>query len=163
MDFSWSDKQLAFKNRVIQFAQENLNGDMVERDYHGKFSWDNWEKCAEFGIQGMCMPEEYSDSPPLDIMTAVLAMEALGYGCEDNGLTLGLNAQMWTVQILLLQFGTEEQKQRYLPLVFLQVRSRTKWGYAPCPLGKSFLKIVLYLKRIGWGQKGQGLVFPIIL
>ncbi|ESA38538.1 acyl- dehydrogenase [Leptolyngbya sp. Heron Island J] len=115
MDFSWSDEQLAFKNRVIQFAQENLNGDVVERDYHGKFSWENWKKCAEFGIQGMCMPEDYSGSPALDIMTAVLAMEALGYGCEDNGLTLGLNAQMWTVQILLQQFGTDDQKQRYLP------------------------------------------------
>ena len=115
MDFSWSDKQLAFKQRVIQFAQENLNGDIVERDHQGKFSWENWKKCAEFGIQGMCIPEEYSGSPALDIMTAVLAMEALGYGCEDNGLTLGLNAQMWTVQILLQQFGTDEQKQRYLP------------------------------------------------
>ena len=115
MDFSWSDEQLAFKNRVIQFAQENLNGDIVERDHHGKFSWENWKKCAEFGIQGMCVPEEYSGSSALDIMTAVLAMEALGYGCEDNGLTLGLNAQMLTVQILLQQFGTEDQKQRYLP------------------------------------------------
>ena len=115
MDFSWSDKQLAFKQRVIQFAQENLNGDIVERDHQGKFSWENWKKCAEFGIQGMCIPEEYSGSPALDIMTAVLAMEALGYGCEDNGLTLGLNAQMWTVRLLLQQFGTDEQKQRYLP------------------------------------------------
>ncbi len=117
MDFSWSDEQLAFKQRVIQFAQENLNGDIIERDRQGKFSEDNWRKCAEFGIQGMCMPEAYSGSPPLDIMTAVLAMEGLGYGCEDNGLTLALNAQMWTVQILLLQFGTEAQKQRYLPLL----------------------------------------------
>ena len=115
MDFAWSEEQLAFKKRVIQFAQDNLNGDIIDRDYQGKFSGDNWRKCAEFGIQGMCMPEAYSGSPALDIMTAVLAMEGLGYGCEDNGLTLALNAQMWTVQILLLQFGTEEQKQRYLP------------------------------------------------
>ena len=115
MDFSWSTQQLTFKNRVIEFAQENLNDNMMESDYHGKFSWENWKKCAEFGIQGMCMPEEYSGSPALDIMTAVLAMEALGYGCEDSGLTLGLNAQMWTVQILLQQFGTDDQKQRYLP------------------------------------------------
>ncbi|MEL6326292.1 MAG: acyl-CoA dehydrogenase family protein [Cyanobacteria bacterium J06626_23] len=115
MDFSWSEEQLAFKQRVVEFAQQNLNGDIVERDYQGKFSWENWRKCAEFGIQGMCMPEEYSGSLAMDILTAVLAMEALGYGCEDNGLTLALNAQMWTVQILLHLFGTEDQKQRYLP------------------------------------------------
>ncbi|MEO1589882.1 MAG: acyl-CoA dehydrogenase family protein [Cyanobacteria bacterium J06632_22] len=116
MDFSWSAEQLTFKQRVVDFAR-TLNGDMVERDHQGKFSWENWQRCAEFGIQGMCMPETYSGSPALDIMTAVLAMEAMGYGCEDNGLTLALNAQMWTVQILLEQFGNEDQKQRYLPLL----------------------------------------------
>ena len=117
MDFAWSEEQIAFKQRVIKFAQENLNGDIIERDYQGMFSQENWRKCAEFGIQGMCIPEAYSGSPALDIMTAVLGMEGLGYGCEDNGLTLALNAQMWTVQILLLQFGTQAQKQRYLPLL----------------------------------------------
>ena len=115
MDFSWSEKQIEFKQSVIDFAQNNLNGDIIERDYQGKFSHENWQKCADFGIQGLYMPEEYSNKPQADIMTAVLAIEALGYGCEDNGLTLALNAQMWTVQILLLQFGTEAQKQRYLP------------------------------------------------
>ncbi|MBE9028846.1 acyl-CoA dehydrogenase family protein [filamentous cyanobacterium LEGE 11480] len=115
MDFSWSDEQLAFKQKVVQFAQDHLNDNIVERDHHGQFSWENWKQCAAFGIQGMCMPEAYSASPALDIMTAVLAMEALGYGCHDNGLTLALNAQMWTVQILLLKFGTDDQKQRYLP------------------------------------------------
>ena len=48
-------------------------------------------------------------------MTAVLAMEGLGYGCCDNGLILGLNGQMWTVQTSILKFGTEKQKQRFLP------------------------------------------------
>ena len=116
MDFSWSEEQLAFKQKVIDFAQNTLDSsDIIERDYSGKFSWENWKKCADFGIQGMCMPEEYSGSPALDIMTAVLGMEAVGYGCKDNGLTLALNAQMWTVQILLSQFGSPEQKQKYLP------------------------------------------------
>ncbi len=115
MDFSWSEEQLAFKHRVIQFAQENLNSDTIERDRQGQFSWEHWKKCARFGIQGLCMPEDYSGTPQVDILTAVLAMEGLGYGCDDNGLTLALNAQMWTVQILLLQFGSEAQKQRYLP------------------------------------------------
>lgn len=116
MEFAWTEEQLAFKQRVVEFARNTLDSsDIVERDYHGKFSWENWKKCADFGIQGMCMPEEYSGSPALDIMTAVLGMEAIGYGCQDNGLTLALNAQMWTVQILLSKFGSEAQKQTYLP------------------------------------------------
>ncbi|MEO1404328.1 MAG: acyl-CoA dehydrogenase family protein [Cyanobacteria bacterium J06635_1] len=115
MDFSWSDEQLAFKDRVIRFAQETLNDDIIERDYHGKFAWESWRKCADFGIQGMCMPEEYSGSPARDLMTTVLALEGLGYGCEDSGLALALNTQIWTVQMLILLFGSDDQKQRYLP------------------------------------------------
>lgn len=114
MDFSWSAEQWNYRQQVVEFAQ-HLNGDVVDRDREGKFSWQNWQRCADFGIQGLCIPAAYSGSPAEDIATAVLAMEAIGYGCEDNGLTLALNAQMWTVQALILEFGTEEQKQRYLP------------------------------------------------
>jgi alkylation response protein AidB-like acyl-CoA dehydrogenase len=42
-------------------------------------------------------------------------MEALGAGCRDNGITLGLNGQMWAVREPILRFGSEEQKRRYLP------------------------------------------------
>ncbi len=115
MDFSWSDKQLAFKDRIIQFAQQILNEDMLEREKQGLFSRENWKKCADFGIQGLFVPEVYSGSPEVDLLTAVLAMEGMGYGCRDNGLTFALNAQMWTVQLPIQYFGTEEQKQRFLP------------------------------------------------
>ena len=114
MDFSWSDEQIAFKARVVEFAQAQLNGGMVERDHQGEFSRSHWKKCADFGIQGLCMPEDYSGSPAKDLMTTVLAMEALGYGCSDSGLMLALSTQIWTVQLLILLFGSEEQKQRYL-------------------------------------------------
>ena len=114
MDFSWTDEQLAFKEKVIKFAQQELNNDLVERDKQGEFSRKNWQKCAEFGIQGLSIPTEYGGRG-IDILTTMLAMEGLGYGCRDNGLTLALNAQMWTVQLSILNFGTEEQKHRYLP------------------------------------------------
>lgn len=114
MDFSWSEAQIALKKSVRQFAREQLNGGMVVRDRQSKFSRENWQKCADFGIQGLCMPEEYSGSPAQDLMTTMLAMEALGYGCEDSGLTLALSTQIWTVQMLILNFGNEAQKQKYL-------------------------------------------------
>ena len=114
MDFSWTTDQLDFRNKVIQFAKQELNNDLVSRDRDGVFLRENWKKCAEFGIQGLSMPKEFGGKNA-DIMTALLVMEALGKGCRDNGLTFGLNAQMWTVQLPLLNFGTEKQKKKYLP------------------------------------------------
>jgi alkylation response protein AidB-like acyl-CoA dehydrogenase len=42
-------------------------------------------------------------------------MESLGYGCTDNGLIFSLNAHMWACEMPIVHFGSEEQKQRYLP------------------------------------------------
>jgi alkylation response protein AidB-like acyl-CoA dehydrogenase len=115
MDFSWSEDQLALRDRYVRFAQEELNDQLLDRDRHGTFSRENWQKCADFGILGLSVPEAYGGTAETDILTAMLAMEGLGYGCRDNGLSFGLNAQIWTVQLPIARFGTEAQKQRFLP------------------------------------------------
>lgn len=115
MDFSWSDEQLALRQKVAAFADAELNSDMVERDLEGEFPRDLWERCAAFGILGYAVPEAYGGGPDLDLMTAILAMEGFGYGCRDNGLAFGLNTSLWAVQHPILEFGTEAQKQRFLP------------------------------------------------
>lgn len=114
MDFSWTEKQQTFHDAVIEFAQRELNKDLLERDRQGHFSRENWLKCAKFGIQGLSIPADYGGTEA-DILTTMFVMEGLGYGCQDNGLLFGLNAQMWSVQRPILSFGTEEQKQTYLP------------------------------------------------
>jgi alkylation response protein AidB-like acyl-CoA dehydrogenase len=114
MDFDWSEEQLAFKSAVVEFARQRLNGSMIERDREGRFSRELWQECAKFGIQGMPFPEEYGGGSS-DILTTMLTMEGLGYGCLDNGLIFGINAQMWSVQMPIFTFGTEEQKRKYLP------------------------------------------------
>jgi alkylation response protein AidB-like acyl-CoA dehydrogenase len=75
---------------------------------------ENWKKCAELGILGLPIPEEYGGLDE-DIITTMLVMEGLGYGSRDNGLIFAMNAQLWSVQMPILLFGTEEQKQKYLP------------------------------------------------
>lgn len=115
MDFSWSDQQVALRNELVQFAREELNDDLPERDRSGKFSREAWRKCADFGILGYSVPEAYGGGSSMELPTAMFAMEGFGYGCRDNGLAFGLNAQLWTVQMPIVQFGTEEQKHRFLP------------------------------------------------
>ncbi len=114
MDFTWNDKQREFRSAVVEFAQRALTDDVVERDGTGAFARDLWRKCAEFGILGLPVPEPYGGTDE-DVVTTMLAMEALGYACKDHGLLFSLHAHMWSVQMPILSFGTEEQKQRYLP------------------------------------------------
>lgn len=114
MDFSFTEEQLALKESVIEFAKKELNNDLRKRDHLGEFSRDAWRACARFGIQGLPIPEEFNGSG-CDILTTVLAMEGLGYGCRDNGLIHSLNAQMWSLELPLVILGTQQQKKKYLP------------------------------------------------
>jgi alkylation response protein AidB-like acyl-CoA dehydrogenase len=114
MDFSLSREQLELRDSVIRFARRELTDDVLQRDAQGEFSPVFWRKCAEFGIQGLPIPEEYGGSGS-DALTTIVALEALGYACKDNGLLFSLNAQMWSCEIPILKFGREDQKRRYLP------------------------------------------------
>jgi alkylation response protein AidB-like acyl-CoA dehydrogenase len=114
MEFAWTPDQRTLRDAVLEFAHRALQDDVVRRDRDGEFSRELWTLCAEFGIQGLPFPETYGGRG-FDAVTTVLAMEALGYACRDAGLLFGISAQMWSVQMPILRFGTEEQKRRYLP------------------------------------------------
>ncbi len=114
MDFSWTEEQLVYRDTVIKFAQQHLNKELIERDRDALFSKELWQECARFGIQGMPFPEEYGGTSA-DVLTTMLTMEGLGYGCKDNGLIFAINAQMWSVQMPIFTFGTQAQKEKYLP------------------------------------------------
>lgn len=114
MDFSLSEEQLAYKRAVIQFVRSELNDNVIARDRSGEFNHEAFRRCARFGLQGLPIPAEYGGGSA-DPVTIVLAMEAFGYACKDNGLLFSINAQMWSFEVPLLEFGTEAQKRRYLP------------------------------------------------
>lgn len=114
MDFSWSEEQLALRKAIISFAKQELDKNLIELDREEAFDREGWKKCAEMGIHGLPVPPEYGGQGA-DILTTVCALEALGYGCRDNGLIFSINAHMWSAEIPFLMFGTEAQKRRYLP------------------------------------------------
>ena len=114
MDFSWSEEQLALRTSIISFAKQELNGSLIEQDHDEAFNWEGWKKCAAMGLQGLPVPQEYGGQGA-DILTTACALEALGYGCRDNGLIFSVNAHMWSAEIPFVAFGTDAQKRRYLP------------------------------------------------
>jgi len=114
MEFSLSAEQRELKEAAVAFARTRLNHDLAEHEASGEFPLEAWQACARFGIQGLPIPAELGGSGS-DILTTVLVMEALGYGCQDNGLIFSLNAQMWSIELPLVKFGTPAQQQAYLP------------------------------------------------
>jgi alkylation response protein AidB-like acyl-CoA dehydrogenase len=114
MDFSLSAEQEEFKEAAVAFARRELDQDLATREEAGQFPRQAWCACARFGIQGLPVPTELGGGGA-DMLTTVLVMEALGYGCHDNGLIFSLNAQMWSLQLPLVKFGTSAQQRAYLP------------------------------------------------
>ena len=114
MDFSLSAEQRELMEAATAFARRELNEDLAKREDAGEFSRDAWQACARFGIQGLPVPAELGGAGS-DVLTTTMIMEALGYGCQDNGLIFSLNAQMWSVELPLVTFGTPAQQRAYLP------------------------------------------------
>jgi L-prolyl-PCP dehydrogenase len=113
VDFQPNADQRELCEAVRAFGRM-LNDGIKERDANGEFPRELWRKCADFGIPGLPVPVEYGGAGQ-NLTTTLLAMEALGYACRDNGLVFSLNAQMWAFELPLVRFGNEEQKRRYLP------------------------------------------------
>jgi len=114
MDFPLTDTQREFQATLIAFARTALNPGVIERDAGREFSRELWKKCAEMNLFALPLPERYGGLD-CDIFTLVAAMQGLGYGCTDNGLVFSINTQLWSCEIPILHFGTDEQKAKYLP------------------------------------------------
>ncbi len=115
MDFSLTDEQQAFRERIATFAREHLTDDVVRRDRDSVFDRDLWQKCANEGLLSLAAGSDYSPHADVSFQTALLGAEALGQHCPDNGLAFAVNAHVWTVQLPIIKFGSDEQKQRFLP------------------------------------------------
>lgn len=114
MDFAPSESERAWHDAAIAFAREHLAEDVRDRDERREFWREGWRRCAEFGIHGLPVPAEFGGRGQ-DLQTTLAAMQGLGYASPDGGLLFAVNACLWTVTLPLLKYGTDAQRQRYLP------------------------------------------------
>src|SRR5206468_9438791 len=84
-DTPWITKeQLAFREDVLGFARKELaDSGTIERDRTGEFWREGWDASGRFGIQGLPVPQE-EGGQGCDPLTTAVALEALGYGCDDG-------------------------------------------------------------------------------
>jgi alkylation response protein AidB-like acyl-CoA dehydrogenase len=114
MDFSWSEEQTQFRRAVVDFARRELSADPTKADRESEFPRDLWRACAAFGIHGLPFPEAVGGLDK-DVLTTMLAMEALGAVCPDRGFLFSIHAHMWSVAMPIHSFGSEQQRARFLP------------------------------------------------
>ena len=98
----------------MTFVERELRDNGIDREKNGQFYWDGWKKCADFGIQGLVIPEVYGGLGK-GIFDCLTMMEGLGHSCKDSGLVFALASHILTCEIPILNYGTTDQKNRYLP------------------------------------------------
>jgi alkylation response protein AidB-like acyl-CoA dehydrogenase len=113
MNLSWDEERVQLGERMRAFGAE-LGADLAAREKSQHIQPGDWQRCAREGVLGLAVPAEYGGLGQ-DPVTCALAMEGLGGGCRDNGLLISLGAHIWAVELPISQFGTAEQKRRYLP------------------------------------------------
>lgn len=118
MNIFLNEAQIALQDKVRKFARSTLGANLEQRDIRGASEmpeWrPDWRACADFGLFRSIVPESLGGDGR-DSVSAVAMLEALGEGCPDNGLTLAVNAQIWTVIEPILEFGSEDQVRRWIP------------------------------------------------
>jgi butyryl-CoA dehydrogenase len=114
MDFELTPEQLLFKDQVLKFAKKEIAPRVQEHDLREEFDWQSWKKLGEFGILGLHFPEELGGGGA-DVMTSVLAAEALGEAGVDGGLTLSYGAHTYLCADTIFRHGTDEQRRMYIP------------------------------------------------
>ena len=120
MDFRLGEKELALKEEIRKFAEAELPPDFVRNTViDGEFQDFEFEismsrKLAQRGWLAMSWPEKYGGRDASLLEQTIYEMEIAYWGIP--GAWMGISGTQW-VGPCLMMFGTEEQKERYLPLI----------------------------------------------
>jgi alkylation response protein AidB-like acyl-CoA dehydrogenase len=114
VDFEWTDEHLGLRRGAVEFASSRLAQGVIDRDRDGTFPRDLWDACAEFGLQGLLVPEEWRGAGQ-DLLSAMAVLEGVGYGARDNGLVFSVVAHVASCAEPLAAFGSKALKDRWLP------------------------------------------------
>jgi alkylation response protein AidB-like acyl-CoA dehydrogenase len=112
MDFQLSKEQLEIKERAAEFADREVAPYAAELDRKDRFPAQTFEKLAEAGLMGLCVPEEYGGAGS-DFLSYVLLLEEISRADAGVGVTLAVHTSAGTLPILI--YGDEAQRARWVP------------------------------------------------
>jgi len=111
MNFELTDEQIQVRDMVREFAQREVAPHIQQWEAKGEFHREVLDKMGELGILGLPIPEHYGGSG-FDYVSFALACEELEY--VDTFLRVIMSVHVGLNSLALLQWATEEQKQRWL-------------------------------------------------
>ncbi len=111
MNFEFTEEQKMLRTTVRNFTDKEILPHIAQWDREGKFDPAIIQKLAELGLMGVCIPEEYGGSG-MDYNSLAIVCEELERG--DTAFRTAVSVHTGLNSMTILQWGNEEQKQKYL-------------------------------------------------
>jgi alkylation response protein AidB-like acyl-CoA dehydrogenase len=114
MDFELTADQREIQALAREIAETEIVPNAPAWDREHRFPAELLPKLAELGLMGVCVPEEYGGAGA-DFLSYILVLEELSRADAGVGVTVAVHTSATTLPIL--RFGTEEQKELFVPLL----------------------------------------------
>jgi len=112
MNFDLTKEQALFQQMIREFSEKEVKPLAAEIDEEERFPLETVQKMAKIGLMGIPVPVEYGGAGGDNIMYSI-AVEELSKFCATTGVALSAHTSLCIAP--LLENGTEEQKQKYVP------------------------------------------------
>ncbi len=112
VDFLLTEEQLMLRDMVEKFAQDRIAPEASENERNHRFPEEIIKEASELGLMGVNFPTEYGGAG-MDAVSYMLTVEAVSRHCASTGVIISAHSSL--VCDPINRFGTEEQKQKYLP------------------------------------------------
>jgi len=110
----FTDQHLQIRDLVRDFAQQVIRPSARQYDLASRFPWDNIKQMATLGLFGIPWPEGLGGSG-MDYLSYITAIHELAKVDASHAITVSAHTTLGTSPIV--DFGTEEQKRKYVPLL----------------------------------------------
>ena len=116
MDLSlyFTDQQFQVRDMVREFAREHVQPVAKELDRNSEFPWENIKRMGELGLLGVPWSEELGGAG-LDQLSYYVTIHEMAKVDASHALTISAHTNLGTSPIV--DFGTEEQRRKYVPLL----------------------------------------------
>ncbi len=112
MDFAWTKEQELVKQMLKEFVENEVAPIAAEVDVTERFPMETVKSMASYGMLGMPFPTELGGSGT-DYISYIIAVEELAKACATTSVILSAHTSLCCTPIY--EFGTKEQKEKYLP------------------------------------------------